>query len=96
MKMQDALDIIEKKEKGFMVHFEKREGHLLKSDYFPDKHAGEELISTEDEAWELAVKFAKSTSPAEIINIYVIDNNFNPVKDYTLKANARTRQCSND
>jgi len=86
MKIQEAMDIIEKKESGFMIHFERRKGSILSSDYFPDKHLGEELISTENEAWELADRFARATKPEEIINIYVIDQNFNPVNNYDSKS----------
>jgi len=81
--MQEALNIIETKESGFMVHFEKREGGMLSSDYFPDKHAGEELISTLNEAWELAERFAKATNDT-YVNIYVIDHDFYPVEAYEM------------
>jgi len=81
MKLQEALNIIETKENGYMIHFEKREGGILSSDYFPDKHDGEELISTLDEAWELAEKFAKGTDEF-YVNIYVVDHNFYPVEAY--------------
>lgn len=86
MKFQDAKDIISGKSNkiGFMVHFEHVEGGMLKSDYFPDKHAGERLIETEGEAWELARKFAKKTR-GKCVNIYVIDEHFSPVKEYKNK-----------
>jgi len=102
MKMKDAMALIKKSEKsiseakkkkepqGFMVHFEKKEGHTLASGYFPDKHAGEKLIKTEDEAWELAGKFAKATDSCEYINIYVVNNNWRPVDHYQTKAIRRT------
>ena len=73
MKLEKALEIIGEKEKGYMVSFEVSGGGVLRSDHFPDKHAGEPLIETEGEAWELAEKFAKSTGN-EVVNIYVIDN----------------------
>ena len=84
MKFQEALDIINKKEKGYMVSFEVRERGLLRSDHFPDKHADELLIPTEDEAWRLAERFAKATG-SDTVNIYVIDNTFSPVKGYDKK-----------
>jgi hypothetical protein len=84
MKFQEALDIINKKEKGYMVSFEVRERGVLRSDHFPDKHAGELLIPTEEEAWILAEKFANSTG-SDVVNIYVIDNTFSPVKGYDKK-----------
>ena len=87
MKMSEALAIIVagQKEKGFMVSFEKRERGILASNHFPDKHAGEELIETEEKAWELAEQFAKATDDT-YVNIYVIDANFSPVKGYDKKA----------
>ena len=84
MKFQEALDIINVKEKGYMVSFDVIDGVVLKSDYFPDKHANELLIPTEEEAWDLAERFAKATG-SEVVNIYVIDQNFSPVKGYTDK-----------
>lgn len=80
MKWEEALEIINKP-KGFMVSFEKVDGSILKSDHFPDKHAGEELIATEDVAWEYARKFAAKTV-GECVNIYVVDHNFIPTKNY--------------
>lgn len=85
MKMKEAMAIIDAKEKGFMVHFEKVEGGILGSDYFPDKNTGEDLIKTEGEAWELARRFANATSPKEYVNIYVVDNKFYPVSGYERK-----------
>lgn len=91
MKLEKALEIIGEKgkdymtsEKGYMVSFEVRGGGVLRSDHFPDKHAGEPLISTESEAWELSEKFAKSTGD-NYLNIYVIGDNFCPVKGYSNK-----------
>ena len=84
MKLKEAMEIIGNKPKGFMVHFEKVQGSILASDYFPDKHGGEALIKTELEAWELAERFAEVTF-GKCIDIYVIDHTFSPVKDYALK-----------
>lgn len=82
MKMQTALDIINGvKKTGYMIHFERIEGKLLHAYYFPDKPAGEELIYDEEEAWELATRFAAQTI-GECVNIYVIDNQFRPVSGY--------------
>lgn len=88
MKMKDAMAIIDIAESGFMVTFEKVEGEsggILASDHFPDKHAGEPLIKTEHEAWELANRFARATHPDKIVNIYVIEQDFVPVKGYAGK-----------
>lgn len=85
MKLQEALNIINNKtELGFMVSFEVKNSHILTSDYFPDKHSGEKLIETENEAWELAEKFAKATDENHV-NIYVINHEFRPVANYQQK-----------
>ena len=84
MKYQEALNMIEAKEFGFMVHFERVEGHMQHSDMFPDKHGGEDLIETEYEAWEIAERFAKA-APDNYINIYVINHKFSPVAGYESK-----------
>jgi len=82
MKMQEALDIINScPPKGFMVAFEKIDGYILRSDHFPDKHAGESLIPTEEEAWELAGRFADKTKNS-CVNFYVIKHDFTPVEGY--------------
>ena len=82
MKYYEALKIINEGllNPGFMVSFEWRRGGMLESDHFPDKHAGENLIETEEEAWILAQKFAEQTT-GKVVNIYVIKgNDFTPVK----------------
>jgi hypothetical protein len=83
MKLEKALKIINESERGFMVSFEIKEGNVLKSDYFPEKEH-ESLIKTEKEAWDLAKRFAKATG-SEIVNIYVIDQDYAPVKGYSNK-----------
>lgn len=81
MKMQDALDIIYERPKGYMVSFERCGDGFLKSDHFPDKHAGEDLIPTETEAWIIAKKFAAKMR-GRVCNLYVVDSNFSPVTNY--------------
>ena len=82
MKFKEALDIINfTPAKGFMVSFEWKKGCIPESDYFPDKHEGEELIETEGEAWRLAEKFAEKMK-GKCVNIYVIDETFSPVDGY--------------
>jgi len=83
MKMCEALDIIlnKKENKGYMVSFEKVKGCMLLAEHFPDKHAGEPLIETEERAWKLARMFADATW-GECVNIYVMDHNFHPVPGY--------------
>ena len=83
MKLKEAMDIIETKEKGFRVHFEIREGSTLRSDFFPERE--EDLIKSEVEAWELAKRFAKAVDPKIYVNIYVTDETFSPVQGYDLK-----------
>ena len=85
MKMQKALDIINghlMQKRGYMVSFYHKDGRILSSDYFPDKHAGEDLIPTEREAWNLARAFANRTT-GRCINIYVVDESFRPVPGYS-------------
>ena len=81
MKLQEAMDIINNKPEGYMVDFEWCGDGLLRSDHFPDKHAGEQLIPTEWEAWGLASRFARATK-GKTCNICVTDHNFNPVEGY--------------
>jgi len=82
--MSEALSIIDGKPQGFMVSFEWKRGYILTSDHFPDKHAGEPLIETEVEAWELARTFAKKTK-GKCVNIYIINHEFSPVRGYECK-----------
>ena len=84
MKMQEAMDLINNKPKGYMVSFEWIQGGILASDHFPDKHAGETLIPTEWEAWELAERFAKVTK-GKTCNIYVTNERFGPVENYKVR-----------
>ncbi len=84
MKMKNAMKVINGTPSGFMVSFEWKKGGLLRGDHFPDKHAGEELIKTEKEAWMLAAEFAKKTV-GDTVNLYVIKSDFVPVKGYRTK-----------
>ena len=82
MKMKEALKIIDdnkKTEAGFMVAFEKKEKGILASDHFPDKHAGELLLKTEEFAWKLAEDFANVSD--NYVNICVIDSSFTPINN---------------
>lgn len=81
MKMQQAMDLMNNKPAGFMVSFEWCGDGMLRSDHFPDKHTGEQLIPTEWEAWELARTFAK-VMRGKVCNLYVVGSDFVPVKDY--------------
>ena len=84
MKMQEAMRIMGYAPKlpGFMVHFTRVNGCMLEGDYFPDVHAGEEPIQTEEQAWQMAAQFAAKTRQ-RCVNIYVIHRaDFTPVADY--------------
>jgi len=81
MKIDRAMDIIYGKPKGFMVSFEHLASGMLTGDYFPDKHAGENLIPTVGAAWAMANEFAKKTT-GKCVNIYVTDHDFIPVPGY--------------
>ncbi len=83
MKMSEAMEVIEGKWElaGYMVSFSHAGDGFLRSDHFPDKHAGEKLIPTEIEAWRLANSFAAATK-GRCVNIYVVDSRFCPVNGY--------------
>ncbi|MFH1648574.1 MAG: hypothetical protein ABIA11_02500 [Patescibacteria group bacterium] len=84
MKMSEANKIIERGPslKGYRVSFEKKTRALLFSNYFPEDD--EPMIPTEDEAWEIAQKFAEK-SRGIYVNIYITDQSYNPVKGYQTK-----------
>lgn len=73
-----------KEKKGFMVEFERRSNGMLISGHFPDKHAGDRLIKTEEKAWELARMFADGHHE-DYVNIYVIKEDFCPVEAFEEK-----------
>ncbi len=81
MKMGEAIGIINMERTGYMVTFEWKQGRMLTGDHFPDKHGGEPLIATEEEAWVLASKFAAATK-GRVVNVYVIGSDFAPVPRY--------------
>lgn len=81
MKMLDAMRIIDDEPQGFMVSFEWKEGSILRSDHFPDKHASEPLIETEQEAWVLATRFAMKMK-GKVVNVYVTGEDFVGVDNY--------------
>lgn len=83
MKMQEAEKIMEHglAKPGFMVSFERVVGVVLHGDYFPDVRSGEPPIATEEEAWQIAQKFAAKTR-GKYVNIYVVTTGFDPVPGY--------------
>jgi hypothetical protein len=82
--MQEALDLINNKPKGYMVSFEWCGDGFLRSDHFPDKHAGEKLIESESQAWELAESFALAMK-GKVCNLYVVGHDFRPVENYRVR-----------
>ena len=84
MQMRDAIRIIENGCLGYMVEFEEIFNGKNFRGRFPDKDAGEPLIETEEKAWEMAEKFAAKTF-GKYVNVHVVDENFVPVKDYTVR-----------
>ena len=88
MKYAEAMDIInfyEKRVRGFLVAFEKKDNGMLVSDSFPDKQF-ESVIPTEEEAWKLAKRFADAAA-WRYTNIYVVyAEDYTPVPDYKNKA----------
>lgn len=78
--MEEAQKIMNRSA-GYMVSFEWTGDGMLRSDHFPDKHAGEVLIINEELAWELAKRFAVKTV-GRCVNIYVVTADFHPVKNY--------------
>lgn len=81
MKLEEAKHIIDNKPTGYRVSFERREGGLLISDFFPDRD--EKPFEVEEVAWEWAKDFAVASKKKEFVNIYVIRaDNFSPVAGY--------------
>jgi len=84
MKLKKAQEIIKASARdGFIVVFYRfYEPGKTVFDFFPEMD--ESPIKTEDEAWELAKKFAEKTFDY-CLDIYVYDENFTPVKEYKKK-----------
>lgn len=82
MRMNEAKALIDRAA-GYRVSFERREGHLLISDYFPERN--EPPIADEGDAWKLARGFAM-VDPLVYVNVYVIHaEDFSPVAGYDAK-----------
>jgi len=80
MKLSDAL-APNRGPYGFVVSFEIRKRGLLEGDHFPDVRRGEGPIASEEEAWQLADKFAANY--AQAVNIHVCESHhFVPVPGY--------------
>lgn len=80
MKIIEARDLM-RRQGGYRVHFEKRGGGLLSSDFFPDRD--EPGIVDRLDAWKLAEQWAV-VDPDVYVNIYVIyAHDFTPVDGYS-------------
>jgi hypothetical protein len=79
MRLAEALTVIKGPVLGYRVHFEHAGDGLLRSDYFPERD--EPMIEDEEEAWELARKFAARTR-GRCVNLYVVDQSWCPVPGY--------------
>lgn len=90
--MNDAINIIEGQSDGFMVHVHWVQDKFLRSDYFPDKRIGEDLIGSEEDAWILANKFAKKTI-GKAVNIYVVNASYIPVEGCQEKHINNRKDC---
>ena len=91
MKLSEAVKIINegwvRKRKGFRVHFQKKTGIEFITDYVPEEH--QKPLESEVAAWRLAWKLYEATKSndseigeGEVVNIYVVDEQGNPVKFY--------------
>lgn len=82
MKLEDARRLIADTA-GYRVHFEKRAGGMLASDYFPERN--EPAIKSLEDAWTLAGQWA-GVDPDIYVNIYVVyAHDWTPVSNYNLK-----------
>lgn len=83
MKISEVMKAIENNH-GYLVHFEHYGDGLLRGDYFPDIHGGEEPFETEDEAIAMGIKYAKATK-GRTCNFYLVrGDNFTPVGHWNL------------
>jgi hypothetical protein len=91
MNTKEAMKIMDegwvRRLRGFRVHFQKRVDAEWITDYFPDME--EKPLPSDISAWELARRFAEAAKPdktegadEEFVNIYVVDDQGNPVKHY--------------
>ena len=91
MKSAEAYKIIDegwtKKRTGFRVRFQKQVDSEIITDYFPDMDDGPWL--SEIAIWRMAWKLAESKksdipdiNAGDLVNVYVVDHEDNPVKYY--------------
>lgn len=80
MLLRDAFLIIgEQKPRGYRVKFHHLacEGGIKTEDFFPEEK--EQMIATEEQAWELARQFAAKTV-GKCVDVHVVTNTWMPVK----------------
>jgi len=81
MKMSEARKIIDELP-TFRVHFEERDGCILRTDYVPE--CDEAPFDTESEAWDFASEMAREF-PSKYVNFFVVDSCARPVEGYRPK-----------
>lgn len=95
MKLKDSVKIADqgwiRKRKGYRIHFQKREGAKIVTDYCPGE--GEKLIDSDVVAWRLAWKLVQATATdgpeigeGEIVNVYVVDDRDERIRYYATHA----------
>lgn len=83
MKLSEAEAIISSKH-GYLVHFEHCGNGLLRGDYFPEVHDGDEPFYSEDIAIVMGEKFAKAMK-GKACNFYLVrSDNFRPVGEWAI------------
>ena len=91
MKLKESVKIADqgwiRRRKGFRVHFQRREGSEIVTDYSPGE--GEKLIDSDVVAWRLAWKLVQATATdgpeigeGEMVNVYVVDDMNEPIRYY--------------
>lgn len=91
MQVKDSMKIVDerwiKKRGGFRVHFQKRVGSEIVTEYCPGEE--EKPLESDVVAWRIAWKLAQATGSddpgireGEFINIYVVDDTGERMKYY--------------
>ncbi len=103
MKIADALKIIDenwvKKQKGFRACLQRREGSEWVIDYSPGEKAAP--LDSDVATWRLAWKLAQSTplrdgdpQEGDMINLFVVDQDNNPIDYYSTGEKEIFNACS--
>ncbi len=91
MRIKDSVKIVDegwiRRRKGFRVHFQKREGSEIVTDYCPGKE--EKALDSDVVAWRLAWKLVQATATegpeigeGELINVFVVDDMDEQIRYY--------------